>query len=153
MVRKIKNISNGVKENYEFNEISVDNKFTCPVMSSELDTEKDIEQITYDVNKSVHKTDIYWESYKSIMTRTILPLQLYRDYIKQYDNFIDAVKHYYYDDNFSDYYLFTNVINSLQTSKSKLENLLSDELFKSICYPIDKLIEHIKNTFLGDHFV
>lgn len=153
MVRKIKSFNSTIKEDYEFNEVIIDDKFLTNNNFFNTAKEKDIEKITYDVNRAVHKTDIFWESYRSIMTRSILPLQLYRDYVKQYNDFINAVKHYYYDDNFCDYYLFTNVINLLSVSKSNLENILSETMFKNICYPIDKIIDYIKNTFLGDHFI
>ena len=152
MVRKLKNIE-PINEDYKFNEVIINDKINNITSSFEQSDEKDIEKITREVNEAVHKTDIYWESYRSIMTRTILPLNLYRDYIKQYNNFIDAVKHYYYDDNFNNYYLFNNIINSLKTSKANLENVLSEDLFKNVCYPIDKLIDFIKNTFLGDYYI
>lgn len=141
-----------LNEDYDFNK-SLLNKGSAINKESFNYKTKDIDKITQDVNAAIHKTDTYWLSYKSVMTRTILPLKFYRTYLKQYDDFVNAVKHYYFDDNFSDSYLFLNLINSLKNSSADLERILSDELFNNISYAINKLINYIKTNFLGDHYI
>lgn len=149
MIIRINNYPSGINEDYEFNEVIIDNNMN--VVDNKPD--KDMDLITRQVNDAIHKSDIFWQSYRSVMTRSIIPLKFYRNYMNEYDNFIDAVKHYYYDDNFCDFYLFLNIINSLKNNKANLKQILSDYLFKNVSYPIDKLIEYIKNTFLGDHYI
>lgn len=132
---------------YDRAKININKTDQC---NSENEQDRDIEKITALVNDAVHKIDIYWLMYKSVMTCMILPLKFYRSYINQYDDFETAVKHFYYDRPFTNTYLFINIINSLKNSKSDLENIMPDELFNNVCYPIDRIIDYIENNFLGD---
>ena len=120
------------------------------------DVKRDIDEISAKVNKVVHETDLHWQLYRSSLTRNVLPLERYRDFIRQYDYFVDAVKHYYYDseDNrFDSNFKFKNVINMLDRSRSEFENIIPKAVFTNLEYSINRLIAYIKSNFLGDEML
>ncbi len=117
----------------------------------EDDTHRDIEEITKKVNKAANDTELHWQLYRSSLTRTMLPLERYRDFVRQYDYFIDAVKHYYYDDNnMTAKTNFLNVINMLERSRNEFDNILPKCVFTNLEYAIDRLSRYIQTNFLGD---
>ncbi len=114
---------------------------------------RNIDDISAKVNKAVHETDLHWQLYRSSLTRNVLPLERYRDFIRQYDYFVDAVKHYYYDgeeNKFDCNFGFKNVINMLERSRTEFENVLPNAVFTNLEYSINRLIAYIKSNFLGD---
>ena len=114
---------------------------------------RNMTQINIDVNKAVHATDLYWQLYRSAMTHSAISLDYHRNYIKQYDCFIDAVKHYYYDGKENEFKSSTNfntVINMLSRSKMELDNELHGSSKKNLDYAISKIINFIKTKFLGE---
>lgn len=117
---------------------------------------RDIDDISAKVNKVVHETDLHWQLYRSSLTRNVLPLERYRDFIRQYDYFVDAVKHYYYDgeeNRFDSNFGFRNVINMLERSRREFENILPKVVFTNLEYSVNRLIAYIKSNFLGDDII
>lgn len=117
---------------------------------------RDIDDISAKVNKVVHETDLHWQLYRSSLTKNVLPLERYRDFIRQYDYFVNAVKHYYYDgeeNRFDSNFGFRNVINMLERSRREFENILPKAVFTNLEYSVNRLIAYIKSNFLGDDII
>lgn len=117
----------------------------------EDDSHHNIEKITKNVNKVVNDTELHWQLYRSSLTRTMLPLERYRDFVRQYDYFVDAVKHYYYDDSdMTAKTNFLNVINMLERSRNEFDNILPECVFNNLEYAINRLSNYIQTNFLGE---
>lgn len=127
------------------------------MIDSDDGVKRDIDDISAKVNKAVHETDLHWQLYRSSLTRNVLPLERYRDFIRQYDYFVDAVKHYYYYDSdenrFDSNFGFKNVINMLERSRTEFENILPNAVFTNLEYSINRLVAYIKSNFLGDEVI
>lgn len=123
------------------------------LISNYNENNRNMNQINIDVNKAVHATDLYWQLYRSSMTHSAISLDYHRNFVKQYDYFIDAVKHYYYDGEenvFKSSTGFHTVIDMLNRSKMELNDKMHGSAKKNLDYAISKLINFIKTKFLGE---
>lgn len=88
--------------------------------------------------------DIQWQLYRSILSKKSRSLDCYAQYKKQEKEFYDLVYDVATEDEFNRNKRINKLVTSLEDSKSKLKDRLSEEDYRELSICVNKIIDYLK---------